>query len=208
MTVWLVIQLYRKPKFVDNWIFSCSFPIPPLQNPWNHISLHWRLHMATPTLHLLCFNSFEPFLPLCFSENLDDEWFVIFLLFQISQRFPSLSFQIWDFDDDYLLIEAAFHLPRWLNPDIAHHCLSLCNGCLHIMSCNCLPNPSILDFVNFIASCPHKSLASNAFQCVIKKPKEFANLFFEYVNILRICEFWWFECSLLLIANLFIVDFE
>ncbi|KAK7407197.1 hypothetical protein VNO78_08904 [Psophocarpus tetragonolobus] len=104
-----------------------------------------------------------------FGDNLDDEWFTVFLLFHISLHFPSLSLRLWDSDGDFLLIEAAFHLPRWLNPDTSHHRLFLRHANLHIVPRNKLPHPSLLDSLNFIATSPHQSLASPSIQRAIQK---------------------------------------
>ncbi|KAH1161258.1 hypothetical protein GLYMA_01G022800v4 [Glycine max] len=72
-------------------------------------------------------------------------------------------------DGDFLLIEAAFHLPRWLNPDSAHHRLFLRDGSLHIVPRNRLPNPSLIDSLNFIVNSPHESLASDGIQRAVRK---------------------------------------
>ncbi|ESW30359.1 hypothetical protein PHAVU_002G146800 [Phaseolus vulgaris] len=104
-----------------------------------------------------------------YGDNLDDEWFAVFLLFHISLRFPSLSIRLWDSDGDFLLIEAAFHLPRWLNPDTSHHRLFLRHGNLHIVPRDRLPQPSLLDSLAFVANSGHESLASDAVQRAVKK---------------------------------------
>ncbi|RDX81708.1 Protein ecdysoneless-like protein, partial [Mucuna pruriens] len=104
-----------------------------------------------------------------FGDNLGDEWFAVFLLFHLSLRFPSLSLRVWDSDGDFLLIEAAFHLPRWLNPDTSLHRLFLRNGNFHIVPPNRLPRPSLLDSLAFIATSGPDSLASDAIQRAIKK---------------------------------------
>ncbi|KAL2338532.1 hypothetical protein Fmac_012978 [Flemingia macrophylla] len=66
---------------------------------------------------------------------------------------------------DFLLIEAAFHLPRWLNPDTSLHSLFLRNGTLRIVP-KSLPNPSLLDSLSFISS--SQSLAFDPIQCTIQ----------------------------------------
>ncbi|KAL2333434.1 hypothetical protein Fmac_014647 [Flemingia macrophylla] len=70
-----------------------------------------------------------------------------------------------DSDDDFLLIEAAFHLPRWLNPDTSLHRLFLRNRTLRIVP-KSLPNPSLLDSFSFISS--SQSLASDPIQRAIQ----------------------------------------
>ncbi|RZC52870.1 hypothetical protein C5167_021306 [Papaver somniferum] len=56
-----------------------------------------------------------------YGDNLEDEWFIIFLLFEISRRISQLSIQVWDTDGEFLLIGAAFHLPNWLNPETSRN---------------------------------------------------------------------------------------
>ncbi|KAL0549738.1 hypothetical protein IC582_014226 [Cucumis melo] len=69
-----------------------------------------------------------------FGDNLEDEWFTVFLLFHISNCFPSLSIRVWDTDGEFLLIEAAFHIPRWINPENSLNRVFIRNGSLHIES--------------------------------------------------------------------------
>ncbi|KAJ7362047.1 hypothetical protein OS493_013135 [Desmophyllum pertusum] len=52
-----------------------------------------------------------------FGDNVDDEWFIVSLLFKISKAFPEICVSISDNDGEFILIEAAHFLPRWLNPD-------------------------------------------------------------------------------------------
>ncbi|KAK7309580.1 hypothetical protein RJT34_06427 [Clitoria ternatea] len=102
-----------------------------------------------------------------YGDNLDDEWFTVFLLFYISRTFPSLSLRVWDSDGDFLLIEAAFHLPRWLNPDTSVNRLFIRSGNLHIVPQTLLPSPSLLDSLNFVANSGSQSLASDSVQRAI-----------------------------------------
>ncbi|KAJ1375823.1 Ecd family [Sesbania bispinosa] len=101
-------------------------------------------------------------------HNLDDEWFTVFLLFHISLRFPSLSIRLWDSDGEFLLIEAAFHLPRWLNPDTSLHRVFIRSGDLHIIPRNRLPEPSLLDSLNFLATSGSESRAPDPVQRAVK----------------------------------------
>lgn len=68
-----------------------------------------------------------------FGENLDDEWFVVWILREISKHFPVLI-RVWDNDGEFLLIEAAYSLPDWLEPDVAENRVWLLNGKVH-----CIP---------------------------------------------------------------------
>lgn len=63
-----------------------------------------------------------------FGDCLDDEWFTAYLLLLCSGKFPQLAFKIWDNDGQFLLIEAAEHIPKWLEPDTADNRVFIVNG--------------------------------------------------------------------------------
>lgn len=62
-----------------------------------------------------------------------DEWVVVWLLKELSKRFPDAWIRVSDTDGEFLLIEAANMLPRWLNPEIAEHRIWLNQGRLRII---------------------------------------------------------------------------
>uniref|UniRef100_A0A7N4PG54 Ecdysoneless cell cycle regulator n=1 Tax=Sarcophilus harrisii TaxID=9305 RepID=A0A7N4PG54_SARHA len=66
-----------------------------------------------------------------FGDNIEDEWFIVYLIKQITKKFPELVARIEDNDGEFLLIEAAEFLPKWLDPDnstnrVFFHCGELC----------------------------------------------------------------------------------
>lgn len=48
-------------------------------------------------------------------------------------QFSNLSARVWDNDGDFLLIEAAFSLPKWLKPEVSTNRVWLHDGQLHIV---------------------------------------------------------------------------
>ncbi|XP_061084895.1 protein ecdysoneless homolog [Conger conger] len=72
-----------------------------------------------------------------FGDNVEDEWFIVYLLQRITRTFPKLAASVEDNDGQFLLIEAADHLPKWLNPESSENRVFLFQGELHI-----LPVPS------------------------------------------------------------------
>jgi SGT1 protein len=54
-----------------------------------------------------------------YGDSVDDEWLIVFILRELSKQFPKLWIKVVDTDGEFLLIEAANALPRWLNPEIA-----------------------------------------------------------------------------------------
>jgi hypothetical protein len=54
-----------------------------------------------------------------YGDSVEDEWLIVYILKELSNRFPELWIKVVDMDGEFLLIEAANALPRWLNPEIA-----------------------------------------------------------------------------------------
>ncbi|XP_071985729.1 protein ecdysoneless homolog isoform X3 [Engystomops pustulosus] len=52
-----------------------------------------------------------------FGDNIEDEWFIVYLIQQITKDFPALAARVEDNDGEFLLIEAADFLPKWLKPE-------------------------------------------------------------------------------------------
>ncbi|XP_060097203.1 protein ecdysoneless homolog [Heteronotia binoei] len=52
-----------------------------------------------------------------FGDNIEDEWFIVYLLREITKEFPELVARVDDNDGEFLLIEAADYLLKWLNPE-------------------------------------------------------------------------------------------
>lgn len=57
-------------------------------------------------------------------ESVEDEWWIVWLLREISKKWPEAVIEIHDNDGQFLLIEAAEVLPGWLNPDNADNRVS------------------------------------------------------------------------------------
>uniref|UniRef100_A0A8C7TJQ3 Ecdysoneless homolog (Drosophila) n=1 Tax=Oncorhynchus mykiss TaxID=8022 RepID=A0A8C7TJQ3_ONCMY len=70
-----------------------------------------------------------------FGDNVEDEWFIVYLLLQITQSFPELAARLEDNDGEFLLIEAADYLPKWLNPESSENRVFLHRGELYILPC-------------------------------------------------------------------------
>lgn len=103
-----------------------------------------------------------------YGDNLEDEWFAVFLLFRISAAFPSNSIRVWDTDGEFLLIEAAFHLPRWLNPETSLNRVFIRGGDLHIVPRSRLPDPSLVASLRFLIERGNESRASDSVQSALK----------------------------------------
>jgi hypothetical protein len=56
-----------------------------------------------------------------YGDSVADEWLIVWLLRALSKEFRDAWIRIYDTDGEFLLIEAANALPKWLNPEIAEN---------------------------------------------------------------------------------------
>ncbi|XP_071451559.1 protein ecdysoneless homolog [Hetaerina americana] len=68
-----------------------------------------------------------------YGDNIEDEWFIVFLLIQLSKEFKGLVIRTIDEDGEFLLIEAANHLPQWAEPNTCSGRVFLYDGALHLV---------------------------------------------------------------------------
>ena len=68
-----------------------------------------------------------------YGDSVEDEWLIVYILRELSKQFPKIWIRITDSDGQFLLIEAANALPRWLNPEIADFRVWLNNEKLSII---------------------------------------------------------------------------
>ncbi|NXT75722.1 ECD protein, partial [Zapornia atra] len=68
-----------------------------------------------------------------FGDNVEDEWFIVYLIREITREFPGLAARVDDNDGEFLLIEAADFLPKWLNPENSDNRVFFYKGELHII---------------------------------------------------------------------------
>jgi hypothetical protein len=59
-----------------------------------------------------------------YGDSVEDEWLIVYILRQLSNTIRDLWIKVVDTDGEFLLIEAANALPRWLNPEIADNRVS------------------------------------------------------------------------------------
>ncbi|THD21107.1 hypothetical protein D915_007954 [Fasciola hepatica] len=87
-----------------------------------------------------------------FGESIEDEWFIVWLLVQISRLDSSVIIQIIDEDGQFLLIEAADELPKWLSPDNATNRVWIHNGLLCIIQLDVSKQLSVADSLDVFAA--------------------------------------------------------
>lgn len=70
---------------------------------------------------------------MAFGDSVDDEWFAVGLLLQLTKEQRDTTIVARDSDGEFLLIEAAESLPRWLTPETAPNRVFIRRGELHIL---------------------------------------------------------------------------
>jgi hypothetical protein len=98
-----------------------------------------------------------------FGDSIADEWLIVYFLLDLSKKFPEAWIRVYDTDGEFLLIEAANALPKWLNPEIAENRVWISNGHLRLIpvetgSSN--QNLTITQALDFIRKKPDKLLIS------------------------------------------------
>ncbi|XP_017518655.1 protein ecdysoneless homolog isoform X2 [Manis javanica] len=113
-----------------------------------------------------------------FGDNIEDEWFIVYLVKQITKEFPELVARIEDNDGEFLLIEAADFLPKWLDPENSANRVFFHHGELCIIPAPRKPGavswlpattPTIPQALNIISAHPEKILASESIRAAITR---------------------------------------
>ncbi|KNC96479.1 uncharacterized protein SPPG_08069 [Spizellomyces punctatus DAOM BR117] len=66
-------------------------------------------------------------------DGVEDEWFIVSLLRELTIQFPEAVVSVRDNDGEILLIEAAEHIPPWLDPSTSQNRVFLHKGLVHII---------------------------------------------------------------------------
>lgn len=106
-----------------------------------------------------------------FADNVEDEWFIVYLLKSITCTFKEVAAVVYDNDGQFLLIEAAEHLPKWLDPDSSENRVFLYHGELHIIPNRMNPGETgwPRDSVPTVGQAL-EMLHSNTKNCLARKP--------------------------------------
>lgn len=113
-----------------------------------------------------------------FGDNIEDEWFIVYVIKQITKAFPELVARIEDNDGEFLLIEAADFLPKWLDPDNSANRVFFHHGELCIIPVprkseriSWLPMtpPTIQQALSIISAHPDVVLASESIQAAVDR---------------------------------------
>ncbi|KAI2634514.1 SGT1-domain-containing protein [Xylaria nigripes] len=89
-----------------------------------------------------------------YGDSIEDEWLIVYLLRCLTNNFPSLWVRVFDSDGEFLLIEAANVVPKWLSPEIDSNRAWIHQGKLQLvpMSASIGPNRplSLAEAISFI----------------------------------------------------------
>ncbi|KAL1128944.1 hypothetical protein AAG570_013478 [Ranatra chinensis] len=104
-----------------------------------------------------------------YGDNIEDEWFIVYLLMQLTKSVPKLVARIVDTDGEFLLIEAANHLPKWASPEVCDKRVYMYNGEVHMIPMEDEDeNVTVSEALNMIKSNPELTRASPEVQDAIQ----------------------------------------
>lgn len=109
----------------------------------------------------------------CFGDNIEDEWFIVYLVLEISKQFQGLIIQITDNDGDLLLIEAADYLPKWVNTDNMDNRVFIYKNHIHIIPPEMAPLDTKLELKTALKiiteSCESTQASTDIEQAILKR---------------------------------------
>ncbi|KAL2203639.1 SGT1-domain-containing protein [Sarocladium strictum] len=120
-----------------------------------------------------------------YGDAVEDEWLIVYIIRELSRTHTSLWARIADADGEFLLVEAANVLPRWISPEIDRNRVWIHDGQLRIIpideeSAPKTENLSLSHAINFIMtkspSLVHSSFVEEeAFYRLGKYPAQIAD---------------------------------
>ena len=110
-----------------------------------------------------------------FSDSIEDEWFITYIAYKLSEEFPTVSISVTDTDGQFLLIEAADFIPDWIDPENCENRIWIRQGQLHIINLD-EPGRNTNDFgirlhsaLECVRKRPHDTIADRDVQTAIAK---------------------------------------
>ena len=131
-----------------------------------------------------------------FADSLDDEWFIVYLLQKLTQEFSGLIATVTDTDGQFLLIEAADYIPKWLSASTCANRVFIADGSVHILSKPDIPgqipfspviSPTLNQALCIISLFSSETLASAAVRnCISKKIAGFPQKVFDNTQLTNV----------------------
>ncbi|KAF2665173.1 SGT1-domain-containing protein [Microthyrium microscopicum] len=90
-----------------------------------------------------------------YGDSVADEWLIVYLLRELSLKNPDIWVRVYDTDGEFLLIEAAMMLPKWISPEITQNRVWIHAGGLRIIPLKAAPeletrSPSLKEAISYI----------------------------------------------------------
>ncbi|KNC75793.1 hypothetical protein SARC_11686 [Sphaeroforma arctica JP610] len=103
-----------------------------------------------------------------FGDNIEDEWFSVALLCELTRLNADIVVTARDTDGEFLLIETAAALPDWLTPDTCDNRVFIHQGVLHIIPQTLTTNEhlSLDEGLELVFSHPERTQASSQAQAI------------------------------------------
>ncbi|XP_031348287.1 protein ecdysoneless, partial [Photinus pyralis] len=119
-----------------------------------------------------------------YGDNIEDEWFIVYLLFQITKEINGIVARVVDADGEFLLIEAANYLPKWANPDTCENRVYIYQGNLHIIPpVKSGSGVSVSEALSQLSRSPQTSYASTNIQnSILNRIKGYPNRIVENLH--------------------------
>ncbi|GJQ70819.1 putative SGT1 protein [Trypoxylus dichotomus] len=112
-----------------------------------------------------------------YGDNIEDEWFIVFMLVQLTKEFQDIVVRVVDSDGEFLLIEAANYLPEWADPETCDKRVYIHNGCLHIVAPEAddeVESITVGSAINEIRKDPSLTMVTKMIQeCINKRIREY-----------------------------------
>lgn len=116
-----------------------------------------------------------------YGDSVEDEWLIVYLLRELTKKFTNLWVRVSDSDGEFLLVEAANVLPKWLSPENDTHRVWIRDGKLQLIPIvGDKKSLSLSDAVDFLKSSQDKLIHSpfveaEAFYRLEKYPKQISD---------------------------------
>jgi hypothetical protein len=113
--------------WLQNYLTECVNTIDPLIGNylWHYEPFSLQIDNSGRIPHLVGRTEFR--------DNVEDEWFIVYLVFELTRKFREIVAVVTDSDGQFLLIEAANFIPKWLQPETSKNRVFVSNGDLHIV---------------------------------------------------------------------------
>ncbi|KAI7778385.1 hypothetical protein LA080_002215 [Diaporthe eres] len=76
---------------------------------WQRDAFNVEVATEKGLVHLHCITDY--------GDSVEDEWLIVYILRELTKQFPDLWVRVSDSDGEFLLVEAANVLPKWLSPE-------------------------------------------------------------------------------------------